>query len=119
LSGFAHEQVCGEGVAIDSLAPGTVVAVSTRNSQYRLVVVDGASREVLVQGGTKFPQAVWAVMQGSSAGGAIVKAGWICVGLQMELFVDARCVLTSPVSAVAIEDPGGSPGYPAPRHRRL
>lgn len=50
LSGFALEAGCSEGIAIQSLAPGTSLIVQTRNSQYRLIVLDGG-HGVLVQGG--------------------------------------------------------------------
>lgn len=72
LSGFALEASCSEGIAIQSLAPGTRLIVQTRNSQYRLLVLNGGPHGVLVQGGALFPKAALAHLQGASAGGSLV-----------------------------------------------
>ena len=103
LSGFAFEPGCSEGIAVQSLAPGTTLIVGTRNSQYRLIVLNDERRGVLVQGGAFFPDATAAHLQGSSAGGSLVKTGWIGVGLRMELLVGPRRIITSPVRSVTIE----------------
>ena len=102
LDGFAAESSCDEGLTVESLEPGTVLTVRTDNSEYRVTVVDGARHEVLIEGGSMFPQAVAAVLQGASAGGSLVKTGWISVGLRMELFVDSHWVMTSPVRYISI-----------------
>jgi len=104
LSGFAFEAGCSDGIAIQPLAPGTTLIVQTRNSQYRLIVLDGERPGVLVQGGALFPEATVAHLQGASAGGSLVRTGWIEVGFRMELLVGPRRIVTSPVRAVAIEN---------------
>ena len=101
LAGFPCEPGFDEGLAIESLESGTTLIVHTDNSEYRLVVLDGALHRVLVEGGAMFPQAVPAVLQGASAGGSIVKTGWIGVGLRMELFADPQWVMTSPVRSIS------------------
>ncbi len=101
LAGFTFEPGCEEGLAIESLESGTALIVHTENSEYRLVVLDGASHRVLVEGGAMFPDAVPAVLQGASAGGSLVKTGWIGIGLRLELFVDPKWVRTSPVRSVS------------------
>ena len=111
LTDFAFEPGCEEGLAIASFEPGTTLIVQTRNSQYRLVVLDGPCHRVLVEGGTTFPEAVPAVLQGACAGGSLLKIGWIGVGLRMELFADSRWVITSRVRSVAIDNfPARLPG---------
>ena len=104
LSGFAHEAGCSEGIAIQSLAPGTTLIVQTRNSQYRVTVLNGDRDSVLVQGGARFSQAKPAHLQGASGGGSLVKTGWIGVGLRMELLVGSDRILTSRVQSIAIEN---------------
>jgi hypothetical protein len=101
LAGFAIERACDEGFAIESLAPGTMLIVQTVNSEYRLIVLDNDGG-VLVEGGVMFPEPVAAVVQGASAGGSLVKTGWIGVGLRMELFVDPQWVMTSPVRSIVL-----------------
>ena len=61
---------------------------------------------VLVEGGDRFPEATPVVLQGSSAGGNLVRIGWIGVGLRMELSVGPRRIITSRVSSVTIEAAG-------------
>jgi hypothetical protein len=92
------------GVALQSLAPGTVLDVQTRNSTYRMVVLDGSDRRVLVSGGRVFPEATEARIAGATAGGTAVKIGWIGKGLQLELSTDLGRVTTSRVASVELED---------------
>ena len=101
LAGFAFEPGCDEGLAVDSVEPGTTLIVHTDNSTYRLEVLDGPRHRVLVEGGAMFPDAVPAVLQGASAGGSLLKIGWIGSGLRLELFVDRKWVRTSPVRSVS------------------
>jgi hypothetical protein len=100
LDGFACEPGCTEGFAIDSLEPGTTLMVHTANSEYRLVVFDGIDCRVLVAGGA-FPREVSAVLQGSSAGGSLLKTRWLGVGLRMELLVDGTWFVTSRVRSIS------------------
>ncbi len=103
LAGFALESGCREGVALKSLAPGTKVNVRTRNSCYRLTVLSSMRDDVLMQGGTLFPDAAPVQVQGASAGGSLVKTGWIGVGLRIELRVGPRRIITSPVRSLSLE----------------
>jgi hypothetical protein len=103
LAGFALEAGCEDGVELESVEPGVVVIVRTARSEYRLLVVNKTRRIVLVEGGTRFPEAAIAVLQGSTAGGNLLKVGWIGVGLRMELGVGTRRIITSPVRSVTFE----------------
>jgi hypothetical protein len=105
LTGFSFGSGCDEGLAIESLAAGTMLLVRTDNSEYRLIVLDPACHRVLVEGGAMFREPVSAVVQGASAGGSLVKTGWIVVGLRIELFVDPQWVMTSPVRSVVLVSP--------------
>ena len=105
LSGFVVEADDEEGVAIESLEPGTALTVQTLNSQYRLIVTDGEQGQVLVEGTARFPEPTPAVVQGSSAGGSLLKTGWIGPGLHMELRVGSHRVITSRVRTVTVDLP--------------
>lgn len=102
LSGFAREAPV-HGIALESLAPGTTLLVRTNNSRYRMTVLDGGHHHVLVQGGALLPTAIEADLQGSTAGGSLVRTGWIEVDRHMELAFDSRRIITSPVRSVSIE----------------
>ena len=78
--------------------------MDTRNSQYRLIVLDAGRYDVTVQGGALFPEATPAHLQGASAGGSLVRTGWIEVGLREELRVGPRRIITSPVRSITIEN---------------
>ena len=82
-----------------------MIAIQTGNSVYHVTVIDGDRAQVLIEGGSHFPEATPALLQGSSAGGSLLKIGWIGVGLHTEWRVGSRAVITSRVRAVMIEGP--------------
>jgi hypothetical protein len=91
------------GVNLAELLPLTVLVIRTRNSEYRVVVIEGSS--VCVQGGTFFAEPMWAQITASSVGGNGRKFGWIAVGFRMELEVAGIRVLTSRVLAITMQRP--------------
>ena len=102
MTAFAVTSVAIQGVAIHSLEPGTTVVVNTWNSRYRLVtLLDRPS--VLVTGGSSFPVATVAQLVGATAGGSVVRVGWIQVGWHMEISHGTRRVTSSPVRSIVIE----------------
>ena len=92
-----------EGVELRQLEPMTTLLVWTWNSRYRLIVANGS--DVLVQGGSFFPEPMPAHVDGASAGGSLLKMGWIGVGLLIEFRVKGKRIVTSPVTAIATERP--------------
>jgi hypothetical protein len=100
----AFARVCDgrSGVAIDSLDVGSELVVRTGASDYRLLVLDPRRQRVLVEGGRFLPEPVEGVLQGASGVGSLVKNGWISVGLRLELVVDRRRIVTSPVRSIRI-----------------
>jgi hypothetical protein len=103
LDDFALDPGCTRGVAVDSLEPGTRVVVGTRHSCYRFVVSDPARRRGTVIGGKLFAEPADVRIDGATAGGTVIKAGWIGVGLRMEFTVGSRRVTTSCVKLLAVE----------------
>jgi len=96
----------GAGVELNQLQPLTTLLVWTWNSLYRVIVSNGS--DVFVQGGALFPDPTPAHVEGASAGGGPLMTGWIGVGLLVELRVGAKRILTSPVVAIAAEEPVAS-----------
>jgi hypothetical protein len=109
LDGFPVDEGCEEGLSIESLEAGTKLTVQTANSQYHVTVLNGAVGQVLVVGGQHFPEPTPAVLQGSTAGSSLLKAGWIGVGLHVELRVGPRLVITSRVRSVTVDPPISDP----------
>jgi hypothetical protein len=89
-------------VALPLLLPGTLVSLHTRNTCYRLVVIDGSERRVQISGGKLFPENTDAELIGAIDDEG-VKVGWIVQGFQLELLTERGPVLTSAVESVDVE----------------
>lgn len=89
-------------VALPLLLPGTLVTLHTRNTCYRLVVIDGSERRVQISGGKLFPENTDVELIGAIDDDG-VKVGWIVQGFQLELLSERGPVLTSSVESVDVE----------------
>ena len=89
-------------VALPLLLPGTHVVLHTRNTCYRLVVIDGSERRVQISGGKLFPENTDVELIGAIDDEG-VKVGWIVQGFQLELLSERGPVLTSSVESVDVE----------------
>jgi hypothetical protein len=90
-------------VAVPLLLAGTRVTIRTRNTLYRLHVVDGPSRRVSVSGGWVFPSGTEVELLGALGADGGVKLGWIVEGLQLQLLTEGGPVLTSIVESVEVD----------------
>jgi hypothetical protein len=90
-------------VALPLLLPGTMVAVRTKNTLYRLTVIDGPARQISISGGRLFPRSTDAELLGAVDGEEGVKTGWIVEGLQLQLITADGPVITSVVEAVDVD----------------
>jgi hypothetical protein len=93
-----------DSILLDECPEFARLAVTTQYSRYELVVLNGASGDVLVRGGRSFPSFRRARFAGSSAGRAALALNRIEVGLKMELVVGGRCFVTSTVQAASRTD---------------
>jgi len=98
LDGFSTDASTAEGLHLHELEPLTTVVVRTCNSVYRIIVSERSS--VRVQGGRYFPDMTSAHLNGSSAGGSLLKVAWIGIGLCMEISAGGQRIVTSPVRAI-------------------
>jgi hypothetical protein len=103
LDDFGLDPGCTRGVAVDSLEPGTRVVVGTSHSCYRFVITDPARRRGTVTGGTIFPEPSEVRIDGATAGGSVIKAGWIGVGLRMEITFGMKRITTSCVKVLMVD----------------
>jgi hypothetical protein len=90
-------------VAVPLLLPGTIVTVHTRNTLYRLTVVDGPARQISICGGRLFHRNTDVQLLGALDGDEGVKKGWIVEGLQLQLMTSAGPVITSVVESVDVD----------------
>jgi hypothetical protein len=88
-------------VALPVLSPGTQITAHTRNTCYRMEVMDGPSRRVMISGGLLFPQSAEVEVIGATDDEG-VRVGWIIEGLQIELSTVRGPVLTSIVESLSV-----------------
>ncbi len=77
LDGIVAAVSQADGIALLDLDAFATLVVRTDNSVYRITILTPHLREVLVQGGTFFPERTRACSSGPSFGGSCVKIGWV------------------------------------------
>jgi hypothetical protein len=92
-----------EGVSLTTLEACDTIHVRTRNSDYEIFLLDPKSGRALLRGGECFTEPVEATVSGSAFGGCMLKAGWLGVGLRMEIYANGQRTVTSPVQSVRVE----------------
>lgn len=85
------------------LLPGTAVQVQTQNSTYSLVKLDGVRTDTVVRGGSLFDAATEGRVEGSTAGGSLIRSCWILKDFRLEIAVGRRHVVTSPIRSIRVE----------------
>lgn len=96
----AHEW--RDGVLIDQLSPHDRLCVRTRNSTYELIVTSPHTAEVLVRGGSFFPDFTPAIVAGSSLGGSFLKLHGVYEGFQLEIIAETQPVVTTRIQSVHV-----------------
>jgi hypothetical protein len=92
-----------EGVTLTALEPCDTIHVRTRDSDYEIILLDPKSGRALVRGGECFAEPVEATVSGSTFCGCMLKAGWLGVGLRMEIYANGQRTVTSPVQSLRVE----------------
>lgn len=90
-----------DAVHVVSLPDFQQIHVCTQNTLYELVVVSTCG-EVRVRGGRYFPDWTAARLAGCTAGGSFLRRHTIAPGLQMEIEIEGRRIITSPVRTIAL-----------------
>jgi hypothetical protein len=103
LDGVTEISPLLEGVALMTMKACDTIHVRTRNSDYEIFLLDPKSGRALVRGGEYFAEPVEATVSGSTFGGCMLKAGWLGVGLRMEIYVNGQRTVTSPVQSLRVE----------------
>src|SRR5262245_13052320 len=95
-------------VALQSLSAGDVITINTRDSCYRMQVIDAPARRVLITGGTLFPGSTEVEVIGA-ADGSGVRSGFVAEGMQLELSTARGPILTSMVVTLSVDSGAASP----------
>lgn len=90
------------------LKPFDTIVLRTHNSDYRIMMLDPASGRALVEGGTYLVEPAEALLRGSAVPGSSFRGAEICVGCRVEMWVDERVFITSPVKSIEILHPAES-----------
>jgi len=92
-----------QGINLRALAPFDTIRVRTRNSDYRIFLLDPETGRALVESGTRFIKPVeWDVI-GSTFDRSTFEIGWLAVGLRIEMCSGGNYLLTSPVQSLNVE----------------
>jgi hypothetical protein len=84
----------------EAVATAGGLEIYTRNSRYRITVVDPQRCRVLIEGGAFFPVLAEATIGGASCGGSMLKVGWIIQGFCLEVFYPGGRIVTTSVRHV-------------------
>src|SRR5690606_12084739 len=106
LKGFVDRPL--NGIDLRTAPPMLELRVETQNTVYRLIATGQGN--VHIEGGKYFPSLTAAHIDGASADGRMVRAGWIIVGLCVEITFDGQHIATSPVQSILSTLPGEEPG---------
>jgi hypothetical protein len=90
-------------VVLEKLNPFDTILVHTYNSNYRILLLNPKTGRVLVEGGDYILEPNDALLKGSAATGDALKPGSICVGCRLEMWLNERAFITSPVKSMQVK----------------
>ena len=93
-------------VIIQTLQPFDTILLRTYNSDYRILLLDPKTGRALVEGGDYIVEPTEALVCGSAVAEDEYKPGTISTGCRVEILVDERVLLTSPVKTVSVKHNG-------------
>jgi hypothetical protein len=96
-----HGEVAG--IEIGDCPSGTVLAVATQNSSYRLILRNPLTGNSLIEGGRFFSEPIPGRVEGSIDAGGVFHAGRIQVGERLHLFGGEQPITTSRVASIVVE----------------
>jgi hypothetical protein len=104
LDSFATGVDRADGVRLRDISPCACLRLRTRNSHYRLWMLNPFEGRVLVQGGSFFCEPSEAVIAGATAGGSMLKVGWILKGFHLEILHDGQRIVTTAVRSLHLDE---------------
>ena len=77
------------------LKAGTKLEVQTQNTLYTIEILEEGATEVLISGGSYFPETKKAFFNGSTFGGSMLKIGHVGFGMYMEITIPVVGTITT------------------------
>jgi RNA polymerase-binding transcription factor DksA len=90
-------------VLVENVNLFDTILVRTHNSVYRILLLDPKTGRALVEGGSYLLEPSEGLVKGSALPESAFKAGAICVGGRLEMWVNERVFLTSPIESVEVK----------------
>jgi len=90
-------------VVLESLNAFDTILLRTHNSEYRILLLDPRIGRVLIEGGSYLLEPREGLVKGSALPGSVFNGGTISLGGRLEMWVDERIFLTSPIKSVAVQ----------------
>jgi hypothetical protein len=90
-------------INLENLEPFDTVLLRTHNSDYRILLLEPKTGRALVEGGSLLTEPREGFVRGSSFPGELLNKGAICVGCRLEMWVEERVLLTSPIKSIEVK----------------
>lgn len=107
-SGISNERSSAVDIVLENLSPFDTILLRTRNSDYRILLLDPKTGRALVEGGSYLIEPSEAVVRGSAVPGSPLKVGAIGMGTRLEMWVNERVLRTSPITSVELKHNGAA-----------
>ena len=97
------ETNASSGVLLESLNSYDTIFLRTHNTEYRILLLDPKTGRALVDGGSYLLEPSEALIKGSALSGSAFNGGAISIGGRLEMWVNERVLLTSPIKSVEVK----------------
>lgn len=89
-------------IILEKLNSFDTILLHTLNSDYRILLLDPTTGRSLIEGGSLLLEPTEALVRGSAVPGEPFDGGAIDVGSRLEMWVDEKVFLTSPVKSIEV-----------------
>ena len=110
LESFARGSESADGMRVRDLSACDCLELQTRNSRYRMWMLNPVDGRVLIQGGALFCLPAEATIVGATAGGSMLKVGWILEGFNLEILHDGQRIVTTAIRSLQLNPSDALPG---------
>ena len=90
-------------IILERLNSFDTILLRTHNSDYRILLLDPGTGRALVEGGSYLLEPSEGLVKGSALPGSAFNGGAISVGGRLEMWVDEKVFLTSPIKTVEVK----------------
>jgi RNA polymerase-binding transcription factor DksA len=98
----ANEVRSDSDLRLEQLNAFDTILLRTRNSHYRILLIDPQTGRALVEGGSYLSEPAEALLRGSAVPGSAFRGGELCVGSRVEMWLDEKVFITSPVKSIEV-----------------